>query len=99
MAGSKPSASATTIKVPAALKSRIAKIARKSGRTPHSFMLEAIERETARQERYEDFVREARAADLVIEETGVVYAAADVHGWLDRLRRDPAAVPPKPWRR
>lgn len=99
MANLKGSVSTTTIKIPDRLKARIAKLARKSGRTPHGLMLEAIERETARQERMESFVREAMDADAAVDATGEVYAATDVHAWLGRLARDPKAPPPKPWRR
>jgi hypothetical protein len=44
-------------------------------------------------------VEEALAADADIERTGEVYRAEDVHAWLARLARDPAAKRPKPWRR
>lgn len=99
MASPKPSVSTTTIKIPSRLKARIAKLARKTGRTPHGLMLEAIERETARQERMESFVREAMAADAAVDATGEVYAATDVHAWFGRLARDPKSPPPKPWRK
>jgi len=61
-------------------------------------MLEAIERETAREERVEAFVKEALAADRAIEETGEVFAAPDVHAWLTRLASGKNARRPKPWR-
>jgi predicted transcriptional regulator len=98
LANPKPGTSTTTIKLPGTLRTRIAKLARKKGRTPHGFMVEAIERETTRQERMESFVREAEAADGVIDTTGEVYAARDVHQWLGRLARDRTAPPPKRWR-
>jgi len=88
----------TTLKLPARLKMRIARVATKTGRTPHGFMLEALERETAREERMEAFVKEALAADRAIEETGEVYAADDVHAWLTRLASGRAGARPKPWR-
>ena len=97
-AKSAPVTTTTTIKLPDKLKRRVATLAKKHGRTPHGFMLEAIEREIDRQERMESFVREALAADLAIEHTGERYGAADVHAWLGRLSRDAKAARPKPWR-
>ena len=90
--------SPTTLKVPRALKARIARLAKKSGRSPHAFMLEALERQTKREEQIEEFVEEALAADRGIEAGDEVYAAADVHDWLGRLARGERAVRPKPWR-
>ncbi|MGH7820090.1 MAG: CopG family ribbon-helix-helix protein [Candidatus Binatia bacterium] len=91
-------AETTTLKLPARLRTRIARIARKTGRTPHRFMLEAIERETDREERMEAFVKEALAADRAIEEGGEVHAAQDVHPWLRRLASGEATPKPRPWR-
>lgn len=90
--------SSTTLKVPRALKARIARLAKKAGRSSHAFMLEALERQTRREEQIEEFVQEALAADRAIEEGGEVYAAADVHAWLARRARGERAARPKPWR-
>ena len=90
--------SSTTLKLPPDLKSRIARVAKKTGRTPHAFMIEALERQTQREEKMEEFVKEALAADRAIEEGGEVYAASDVHAWLGRLARGERAPRPKPWR-
>lgn len=90
--------STTTLKVPRALKARIARLAKKKGRTPHGFMLDALERQTARDEKLEDFLREARAAGKDIEGGGDMFAADDVHDWLDQLARSETVAPPKPWR-
>jgi predicted transcriptional regulator len=88
----------TTLKLPRTLKSRIARVAKKTRRTSHGFMLEALERETARAERMEAFVAEALAADRAIDKTGEVYAADEVHAWLERLATRKKAARPKPWR-
>ncbi len=89
----------TTLKLSRELKSRITRLAKASGRSPHAFMIEALERQTAREERLHEFVEEAVAADRAIEEGGEVYAAEDVHAWLDRLAQGKRAARPKPWRR
>jgi len=88
----------TTLKVPRALKARIVRLAKKKGRTPHGFMLDALERQTTRDEKMEDFLREARAAGKEVEAGGDVFAADDVHDWLDRLARGVGGARPKPWR-
>jgi predicted transcriptional regulator len=92
-------AATTTLKLPHELRVRVARVAKKTGRTPHRLMLEAIERETAREESMEAFVKEALAADRAIEETGEVYAAPDVHAWLRRLAGGKKGGRPRPWRR
>jgi predicted transcriptional regulator len=88
----------TTIKLPRELKARIARLAKKTGRTSHGFMVEALERQTAREERMEAFIKEALDADRQIEAGGDVYAAEDVHAWMERLARGERAARPKPWR-
>jgi hypothetical protein len=62
-------------------------------------MVEAIERHTAREERMREFVKEALAADRDIDQGGEVYAAADVHAWIERLATGRKAARPKPWRK
>lgn len=89
----------TTLKLPEKLKARIARIAKESGRSPHGVMVEAIEREVDRAERYRQFVKDAVAADKAIDAGAEVYAAGDVHAWLEQLSRDGKAERPKPWRK
>jgi predicted transcriptional regulator len=92
-------ASTTTLKLPPELRSRLAALAKKSGRSAHSLMLEAIERHATREERMREFVKEALAADRAIDRGGEVYAAADVHAWLERLAKGKKPARPKPWRK
>jgi predicted transcriptional regulator len=89
----------TSVKLPPRLKARIAALARKSGQSAHSFIVEAVERHAEREERLQEFVREALAADADIERTGEVYRAEDVHAWVDRLAKGRKTSRPKPWRR
>jgi predicted transcriptional regulator len=90
--------STTTLKLPSSLKARVARVARRSGRSPHSMMVEAIRRQTERDERMEVFVREALASERAIEAGEEVYAADEVHAWLERLARGKKGARPKPWR-
>ena len=92
-------ADTTTVKLPPKLKARITALARKTGRSAHSFIVEAVERHTQREERVYDFVKEALAADADIERTGEVYRAEDVHAWLERLAKGEKPSRPKPWQR
>lgn len=91
--------STTTLKLPERLKARIARLAKQSGQTPHSLMLQALEREVAREERVRDFVRAALASDAAVEAGGAVYRAEDVHTWMERLAKGEKPPRPAPWRR
>ena len=92
-------AATTTIRLPPKLRARIHALAKQSGRSAHSVILEAVERHTAYQERLQQVTKEATAADKEIEATGEVYAAEDVHRWLTRLASGRKARRPKPCRR
>lgn len=91
--------STTSVKLPPQLKARVAALAKKTGRSAHSLIVEAVERQTTAEERMEQFVAAALAADADVERTGEVYRADDVHKWLKRLAAGKAAPRPKPWRR
>lgn len=86
----------TTLKLSDKLKTRIARLAKQTGRSAHSLMVEALKREIVREERMCEFVREALAADLAVEEGAAVYSAEKVHAWMERLARNPKAARPKP---
>ena len=90
--------STTTLKLPDKLKARIKRLAKEMDRSAHAIMVEALEREIAREERVRDFVREAVAADKSIENSADIYLSNDVHAWMERLARNPKAPRPKPWR-
>jgi predicted transcriptional regulator len=91
--------STTTLKLPDKLKTRIARLARQSGQTPHALMVQALEREVAREERMRDFVRAALASDAAVEAGGAVYRAEDVHAWMERLAKGEKPRRPAPWRK
>ncbi len=92
---------ATSLKLPEDLKTRIEAAAEAAGKTPHAFMIDAIERETARAELYEAFVQEAIEADEEAERTGLYYAAEDVYRYMANLAQGKAVKRPKPraWRK
>ena len=92
-------AASTTLKLPERLKARIARLAKQSGQSPHSLMLQALEREVSREERMRDFVRAAMASDAAAEAGGAVYRAEDVHAWMERLAKGEKPPRPAPWRK
>ena len=78
--------STTTLKIPDALKVRIADAAQQAGKSAHAFMVEALEAETRRAEMRRDFVSSALKAEQELVRHGEVYAMDAVHRYFsDRL--------------
>jgi predicted transcriptional regulator len=73
---------ATTLKLPAELKERIATLIEGSGKSMHAFLLEAVEAQTRQAERRQRFVADALEARADALRTGSGYAAAKVHAWM-----------------
>jgi predicted transcriptional regulator len=92
---------ATSLKLPEDLKARVEAAAEAAGKTPHAFMVEAIERETSRAELYETFLQEAMAADEEAERAGLYHAAEDVARYMTALAQGKPVKRPKPrsWRK
>lgn len=72
----------TSLKLPEMLKERVAKLAQIQGKTPHAFMVEAIEQETRRNEKYQDFLAEAEASWQEYKTTGLAYDADEVNAYF-----------------
>ena len=89
----------TTIRLPPKLRARVRALAKQSGRSAHSLIVEAIERLAAYEEQVRKLVNEAMEADEEIERIGTVYRAEDVHAWMTRLGKTEAPLRPKPWQR
>lgn len=84
----------TTLKLPEPLKARIAPLAEAAGKSPHAWMIEALEERVAQCEAYADFVSDALAAEQETMRTGEAYAMEDVHRYLlDKLQGKPAKRP------
>jgi predicted DNA-binding protein len=92
---------ATSLKMPAELKTRVEAAAKAAGTSSHAFMLTAIERETMRAEKYAAFIGDAKRADRELERTGEYYDADAVFRYLEaRTEGKPARRPKsKTWRR
>jgi predicted transcriptional regulator len=92
---------ATSIKLPPKLKTRVAAASKRAGKSPHAFMLEAIEQQTGQAERWQRFVADALAAEKDALETGLGFPADEVHAFADARARGEKPKRPraKSWRK
>jgi predicted transcriptional regulator len=76
--------STTTIRLPEALKARVAAVAKRAGTTPHNFILEAIAEKAEERERRNDFhdLAEARYAEIVASGKAVPWS--EMRQYLER---------------
>ncbi len=86
----------TTLKLPDELKARIAAAADSKGKTPHAFMVEALEAETRRAELRRDFVNTALKAEQEVAECGLGYSSDEVHRYLRAKLSGVKAKSPRP---
>ncbi len=92
---------ATTLKISGDLKRRVVAAAKAADKSPHAFMLEAIEHQTRLDEERRAFVADAVAARSEALKSGQGYAAADVRRYLAARARGREAPRPKArmWRK
>ena len=92
---------ATSLKLPKALKTRITRLAARAGKSPHAFMVRLLEEQVQAAERFERFVAAARKADERMQASGLGYVAEDVHAYLEARIAGRRANRPKPvqWRK
>jgi len=87
-------AATTTLKLPENLKKRIAPLAESAGKTPHAWMVEALETQAALAEKRKAFIADALAAEKEVEKNGLVFRAEDVHRYIrDRAAGKKSARP------
>jgi len=84
----------TSLKLPDALKQRVKTLAELAGKSPHAFMLEAIAVEAERAEKYQAFLARGEASLKHYQETGIAYAAEEVHAFIRAELR--GENPPRP---
>lgn len=90
--------STTTLKLPPELKARIAPLAEAAGKTPHAWMVEALQAQVALADLRQAFVDEARRSAAEVDGGGPVFAMEEVAAYLKgrmqggRARR-PAPLP------
>jgi predicted transcriptional regulator len=75
--------STTTIRLPDDLKARVASAAERSGKTTHSFILEAIAEKAELEEQRADFYAEADARFAEIVETGETIPWSEMRQYLE----------------
>jgi predicted transcriptional regulator len=96
-----PNPVAITLKIAANLKRRVVAAAKAADKSPHAFMLEAIERQTLLDEQRRAFVAEAVTAHSEALASGEGFAAAAVHRYLAARVRGERTERPKArtWRK
>ena len=77
------SVAATSLKIPKRLKSRVERLARRAGESPHAFMVRAVESRVEAAERYQAFLDEGLRADEAMQQSGLSYEADKVHAYLE----------------
>ncbi|MCD6732691.1 MAG: hypothetical protein LT103_03720 [Burkholderiaceae bacterium] len=74
--------STTTLKLPADLKARIAPLAAAAGKTPHAWMVEALQAQVALADLRQAFIHEARDSAADVDAGGPVFAMDEVAAYL-----------------
>lgn len=74
-----------TLKLPAKLKVRIARAAKQRGQSMQRWMLEAVEHEVERRERFLAYVKQAQRSDQNLGPAEEIDARNRVRFWLERL--------------
>ena len=90
---------ATTLKIPSELKARLNALAEAEGKSPHAYMIEALERQAERAERQRAYLAAGDAALHEYERTGIAYAMEDVERYIVALAEGRSAPKPKPVKR
>ena len=89
---------ATSLKLPRRLKTRVERVARRSGESTHAFMLRALENQVEATERYQQFLDDGMRADEAMQQSGLGYDAKEVHSYLLAKVRGQKARRPKAFR-
>ncbi len=75
-------AATTTLKLPEELKARIASAAQASNKSPHAFMIEALEAQARLAEMRQSFIDDAITSTTEVDAGGALYALEDVHAYI-----------------
>jgi len=89
-------AATTTLKLPDSLKKRIAPLADAAGKTPHAWMVDALEAQADMAEKRKAFYGEARSRLAEFGRNGIAYRAADIHRYFGALVAGRKVKRPKP---
>ena len=90
-----------SVRLPEDLKEAVARLARQEGRTPHAFLLEAIQEKVEATRLRQALVREAREALEDFESTGEAVDARSMRKWIEArgAGRKVAAPPARKWQK
>ena len=90
--------STTTIRLSKELKDKVARAAERAGKTPHSFILEAIAEKAELEERRAAFIETAEQRYAGILASGKTVAWSEMRRYLERQVSGSRATRPKPRR-
>jgi len=90
-----PARSTTSLKLDAAVKGRLNRLAAARRRSPHWLMHEAVEQYLEREEKRERLRQDALAAWAEYQATGLHVSAREADAWLARLQAGRRAALPK----
>jgi predicted transcriptional regulator len=86
----------TTLKLPDELRERIAPLAQSAGKTPHAWMIEALEAQAELAELRRSFLDDALRSAADIDAGGPLYAMEDMHAYIAERAAGRKAAHPKP---
>jgi predicted transcriptional regulator len=90
-----PDAITTSLKLDAQIRERVRRLASSRRRSPHWLMREAIEEYVEREEKREQFRRDALAAWDHYQTTGLHVTGEEADAWLAKLESGKDSRPPK----
>ena len=89
----------TTLKLPETLKEQVVELAGKAGKSPHAWMVDAIEAQARQADQRNAFYAEARQSLAEYRRTGATYRAEDVHRYFLARASGNKAHRPRPVKR
>ena len=89
-------AATTTLKLSEDLKARIAPLADSAAKTPHAWMIEALETQARLTETRLSFVNDALTSAAEVDAGGALYAMQDVHEYIIKRRQANPPNAPNP---
>lgn len=88
--------SPTTLKLPEALRTRLAAQAQAEGKTPHAYMVDALKEKADRTDRRQEYLAADEATMREYERTGIAYAMEDVERYVLGIAAGKKARRPRP---
>ena len=86
----------TTLKLPEQLRARIAPLAEAAGKSPHAWMVEALEAQATLAEARRAFIEQAAAAAAEIDAGAPLFAMEDVHAYIAARAQGKRPQRPRP---